>query len=149
MYSNSLLLYQYLNSSYLCRLCCYTLPCERKTKKMKNRRAIATINTPLPSLGPQGDGAVVFISQNGGCLEDCIEELLENCNFTCCNEVCLMEGFCYRLDEDICFVMLRVNLCWTLKSYNFALWMKGSAFAVDKADVEDFISIKLHHAEFS
>ncbi len=110
VYSNSLLLYQYLNSSYLCRLCCYTLPCERKTKK-KNRRAIAAINTPLPSLGPQGDGAVVFIFQNGGCLEDCFEEFLENCHFTCCNEVCLMEGFCYRLDEDIWFVMPRVNLC--------------------------------------
>lgn len=40
--------------------------------------------------------------------------------------------------------------CWTLKSYiDFALWMKGSAFTVGKADVEDFISIQPYHADFS
>lgn len=122
----------------------------RTIPNKKNRRAIAAINTPLPSLGPQGDAAVVFIFQNGRCLEDYIEEFLDTCHLACCNDVCLMEEFCYRLDDDICFVMPRGDPCWTLKSnINFALWMKGSAFTVDEADVEDFISIQPHHTDFS
>lgn len=56
----------------------------------------------------------------------------------------------YRLDDDICFIMPWGDPCWTLKSYiDFALWMKGSAFTVGKADVEDFISIQPYHADFS
>ncbi len=116
---------------------------------LKNRRSITAINTPPPSLGPQGDAAVVFIFQNGRCLEDYIEEFLDTCHLSRCSEVCLMEGFCYRLDEDICFVMPWGDPCWTLKSYiNFALWMKGSPFTVDEADIEDFISIQPQHADF-
>ncbi|KAL0168617.1 hypothetical protein M9458_036839, partial [Cirrhinus mrigala] len=60
-----------------------------------------------------------------------------------CDEVCLMEGFCYRLDDDIRFVMPHGDPCWTIKSYiNFALWMKGSAFM-------DYISVQPQRADFS
>ncbi len=48
VYSNSLLLYQYLNSSYSCRLCCYTLPCERKTKKKIDAPSLlSTLHYPV------------------------------------------------------------------------------------------------------
>lgn len=113
---------------------------------MKNRCAIAATNTSPPSLGLQGDAVVVFIIRNSWCLEDYTEEFLDTCHLTSC----LMEGFCYRLDDDICFIMPWGDPCWTLKSYiDFALWMKGSAFTVGKADVEDFISIQPYHADFS
>ncbi|KAL0149368.1 hypothetical protein M9458_055406, partial [Cirrhinus mrigala] len=82
-------------------------------------------------------------------LEDCVEEFLDACHWARCDEVCLMVGFCYGLDDDIRFVIPHGDPWWTLKSYiNFALWMKGSAFMVDKADVEDYISIQPQRADF-
>ncbi|KAL0177683.1 hypothetical protein M9458_026577, partial [Cirrhinus mrigala] len=52
-----------------------------------------------------------------------------------CDDLTLMEGFWYGLEEDIRFVMPRADLCWSLKSYiNFALWIAGSAFTVDEAE---------------
>ncbi|KAI2644179.1 Filamentous hemagglutinin [Labeo rohita] len=79
------------------------------------------------------EGGTVFVFQNRRDLELYVEEFLDICHLAICDDVCLMEGFLCRLDEDLRFVMPCGDRCWTLEAYiNFALWMNGFAFtAVD------------------
>ncbi|ROI62521.1 hypothetical protein DPX16_5194 [Anabarilius grahami] len=64
-----------------------------------------------------------------------MEEFLNICHFATCDDICLMEGFQYDLDEDHSFVMTYRDPCWTLESYiNFALWMNGSVLTLDEAE---------------
>ncbi|KAL0189545.1 hypothetical protein M9458_016644, partial [Cirrhinus mrigala] len=91
------------------------------------------------------EGGTVFVFQNGRDLELYMEEFLDICHLAICNEVCLMEGFLCGLDEDLRFVMLRGDRCWTLEAYiNFALWTNGSAFTVGKAEEDSSLVQPCH-----
>ncbi len=60
---------------------------------------------------------------------------MDYCQLTTCDDLALMEGFLCGLEDDIRFIMPRADPCWSLKNYiNFALWIAGSAFTVDKAE---------------
>ncbi|KAL0172570.1 hypothetical protein M9458_032881, partial [Cirrhinus mrigala] len=66
-----------------------------------------------------------------------------------CDDVCLIEGFRYGLDDDLRFVMPHGDSCWTLQNYiNFALWMNGSTFTVGEAE-EDSNLVQPHLADVS
>lgn len=68
-------------------------------------------------------GATVFMFQYGRDLEAYVEEFLDICHNATCDNVCLMEGFRFGLDVDLCFTMPCSVPCWTLGGYiNFALW---------------------------
>ncbi|KAL0179873.1 hypothetical protein M9458_025315, partial [Cirrhinus mrigala] len=81
---------------------------------------------------------------------DFVEEFIHIYHHASCDTVCLMEGFWCGLDDDICFVLPRGDPHWTLKDYiNFTLWVDGSTFTVDEADVDCNISIQPHLADIS
>ncbi|KAL0190782.1 hypothetical protein M9458_013480, partial [Cirrhinus mrigala] len=67
------------------------------------------------------NGATIFVFQHGRDLDLYVEEFLNTWHQATCDDVCLMEGFCCRLDDDLRFVMPCGDPCSTLQSYiNFA-----------------------------
>ncbi len=99
------------------------------------RLELASINVAPKGGGNSHSGATIFIFQDGRDLEEFVEDFVNHCHLTTCDDLTLMEGFWCGLVEDIRLVMPRADPSWSLKKYiNFALWIAGSNFIVGEME---------------
>lgn len=62
-----------------------------------------------------------------------VQDFLNCSSWAAGDDLTLMEGFWYGLDDSIRFIIPRADLIWELDSYiDFALWIVRSAFTLDE-----------------
>lgn len=79
-----------------------------------------------------------------------MEEFISVSHHTTCDNLTLMEKFRSGLDDEIWMVMPKGDSCWTLGEYiNFALWVNGSSFTVDKVEADFVPSVQSHYTSLT
>ncbi len=96
---------------------------------MRGQRAFLNIT---PRSNDRNQSTILrFLFQNGLELELYVQDFLNCCGWAAGDDLTLMEGFWYGLDDSIRFVMPMADPSWDLESYiNFTLQIVGSAFTV-------------------
>lgn len=80
---------------------------KRKTRMRKDCKIVSINVAPRPCPGLRG--GIIFVFHSGHSLEDYVEEFMNICHQATCDDLIIMEGFWCGLDEDLHFLMPRVD----------------------------------------